>query len=318
MGRYIVRRVIQAVPLLLGISVVSFAILRAVPGGPLSAYENNPYVTDEDLERLARAFGLDRPLHEQYLVWLGKFVTLDWGYSYAAHLPVLQMIGERLVATAYLMLTAYVVTLLIAIPVGMLTAYRQYSWFDNLVTGGTFVGLSMPTFWWGLLLIIILGLQLRFFPLGGISTPGTPFNVVDRLHHLVLPVATLSLVSIGQYTRYLRASMLETLHHDYVRTARAKGLGERVVLARHAFKNASIPLVTVAALDLPDLFVGALVTEQIFGWPGMGRLFWDAATRSDYPILMGILAVSSALIVLSNLAADVIYGYLDPRIRYTA
>lgn len=318
MGRYIVRRVIQAVPLLLGISVVSFAILRAVPGGPLSAYENNPYVTDEDLERLARAFGLDRPLHEQYLVWLGKFVTLDWGYSYAAHLPVLQMIGERLVATAYLMLTAYVVTLLIAIPVGMLTAYRQYSWFDNLVTGGTFVGLSMPTFWWGLLLIIILGLQLRFFPLGGISTPGTPFNVVDRLHHLVLPVATLSLVNIGQYTRYLRASMLETLHHDYVRTARAKGLGERVVLARHAFKNASIPLVTVAALDLPDLFVGALVTEQIFGWPGMGRLFWDAATRSDYPILMGILAVSSALIVLSNLAADVIYGYLDPRIRYTA
>lgn len=318
MGRYIVRRVIQAVPLLLGISVVSFAILRAVPGGPLSAYENNPYVTDEDLERLARAFGLDRPLHEQYLVWLGKFVTLDWGYSYAAHLPVLQMIGERLVATAYLMLTAYVVTLLIAIPVGMLTAYRQYSWFDNLVTGGTFVGLSMPTFWWGLLLIIILGLQLRFFPLGGISTPGTPFNVVDRLHHLVLPVATLSLVNIGQYTRYLRASMLETLHHDYVRTARAKGLGERVVLARHAFKNASIPLVTVAALDLPDLFVGALVTEQIFGWPGMGRLFWDAATRSDYPILMGILAVSSALIVLSNLAADVIYGYLDPRIRYGA
>ncbi len=315
MGRYIARRLVQAVPLLVGISVVSFFILRAVPGGPLAAYENNPSVTPDDLRRLEHAFGLDRPLAEQYGEWLGRFLSGDWGYSFATHLPVLQMIGDRLPNTVYLMGTVYLVTLLIALPIGILTAIRQYSWFDHLVTGWTFVAFSMPTFWLGLVLIIVFGLNLRLLPLGGMATLGVPFDLADRLRHLILPVATLSLVGIGHYVRYLRASMLETIGQDYVRTARAKGLGERLVVGRHAFKNAAIPLVTVAALDLPELFVGALVTEQIFGWPGMGRLFWDAATRLDYPILMGVLAVSSALIVLANLIADVAYGYLDPRIR---
>jgi peptide/nickel transport system permease protein len=194
---------------------------------------------------------------------------------------------------------------------------KQYSWFDHLVTGTTFAFLSTPTFWLGLLLIIVFGLQLRLFPLGGIDTPGKPFDVIDRLRHLVLPVATIALVQLGSHVRYLRASMLETIGQDYMRTARAKGLDERVVVMRHALKNAAIPFVTVVALDVPELFVGALVTEQIFGWPGMGRLFWDAATRSDYPVLMGILTVSSALIVFANLLADVFYGYLDPRIRFS-
>ncbi len=314
---YVLRRFVQAIPLLLGISMVSFLIMSAVPGGPLSAYENSPGITSADLERLEHTFGLDQPLHVRYVTWLGKFVTGDWGYSYATHLPVLRMIGERLPNTMYLMTTVYVVTLLIAIPIGVLTAFRQYSWFDHAVTGATFVGLSMPTFWLGLLLIIGFGLELRILPLGGMTAPGaTSFDLVDRLRHLILPVATLSLVGIGRYVRYLRASMLETLGQDYIRTARAKGLPERNVVSRHALKNAAIPLVTVAALDLPEIFVGALVTEQIFGWPGMGRLFWDAATRADYPILMGILSVAAALIILSNLVADVIYGYLDPRIRY--
>ncbi len=316
MGRYIVRRLLQTVPLLLGISIVSFLILNAVPGGPLSAYENSPGITPADLQRLEHALGLDRPIHVRYVSWLGKFLTGDWGYSYATHLPVLRMIGERLVNTLYLMSTVYVVTLLVAIPIGVYTAVRQYSWFDHMVTGGTFLGLSMPTFWLGLLLIIVFGLNLRVLPLGGMTSPGVSFDLIDRLRHLILPVATLSFVGIGRYVRFLRASMLETLGQDYVRTARAKGLPEGNVVLRHALKNASIPLVTVAALDLPEIFVGALVTEQIFGWPGMGRLFWDAATRSDFPILMGILSVSAALIILSNLLADVIYGYLDPRIRY--
>ncbi len=316
MGRYILRRLVQAIPLLLGISVASFLILNAVPGGPLSVYENSPSITPADLQRLEHALGLDQPIPIRYVSWLQKFVAGDWGYSYATHLPVLRMIGERLPNTLQLMTTVYCVTLLIALPIGILTAVRQYSIFDHLVTGATFVGLSMPTFWLGLLLIIGFGLTLRLFPLGGMNTPGASFDLIDRLRHLVLPVATLSFVGIGHYVRYLRASMLETLGQDYIRTARAKGLGERVVVARHALKNAAIPLVTVAAVDLPELFVGALVTEQIFGWPGMGRLFWDAATRSDYPILMGILSVSSALIILANLLADVIYGYLDPRIRY--
>lgn len=316
MGRFVARRLIQAVPLLLGISVITFGILKAIPGGPLAIYESAPGVTDADLDRLQHAFGLDQPLPVQYVSWLGRFVTGDWGYSIVQHQPVLSLIGERLPNTIYLMGTVFVTVLLLAIPIGTITALRQYSWFDHVVTGTTFTFLSTPTFWLGLLLIITFGLTLRWLPLGGMRTPGTDFDLVDSLRHLILPVATISLVQLGSHVRYLRASMLETIHQDYMRTARAKGLGERIVVLRHALKNAAIPLVTVVALDVPELFVGALVTEQIYGWPGMGRLFWDAATRVDYPILMGVLAVSSTLIVLANLLADVVYGYLDPRIRY--
>jgi len=316
-GTYITRRLLQAIPLLLGISVVSFAILKAVPGGPLAAYESNPNVTDEDLRRLEHTFGLDQPLPVQYLGWLSKFLVGDWGYSFVSHQPVLGLIGERLPNTVTLMGTVFLTVLVLAIPIGVLTAVKQYSWFDHLVTGATFAFLSTPTFWLGLLLIIAFGLQLKLFPLGGMATLGMPFDPIDRLRHLILPVATIALVQLGSHVRYLRASMLETITQDYMRTARAKGLSERSLVVRHALKNAAIPLVTVVALDLPELFVGALVTEQIFGWPGMGRLFWDSATRSDYPVLMGILAVSSALIVFANLLADVVYGYLDPRIRFS-
>lgn len=316
MGRFVLRRLLQALPLLIAISAVSFAILKLTPGGPLAAYEGNPLFTDEDRKRLEHAFGIDQPVPLQYLSWLGQFVRGDWGYSFASHQPVLALVAERLPNTVYLMGTVFVTVLLLAIPIGVFAAVKQYSWFDHVVTGTTFAFLSTPTFWLGLLLIIVFGLQLRLFPLGGIDTPGQPFNLFDRLRHLVLPVATIALVQLGSHVRYLRASMLETINQDYMRTARSKGLGERAVVLRHALKNAAIPLVTVVALDVPELFAGALVTEQIFGWPGMGRLFWDAATRFDYPVLMGILTVSSALIVLANLFADVVYGYLDPRIRF--
>jgi len=315
-GRFVLRRLLQALPLLIAISAVSFAILKLTPGGPLAAYEGNPLFTDEDRKRLEHAFGIDQPVPLQYLSWLGQFVRGDWGYSFASHQPVLALVAERLPNTVYLMGTVFVTVLLLAIPIGVFAAVKQYSWFDHVVTGTTFAFLSTPTFWLGLLLIIAFGLQLRLFPLGGIDTPGQPFNLFDRLRHLVLPVATIALVQLGSHVRYLRASMLETINQDYMRTARSKGLGERAVVLRHALKNAAIPLVTVVALDVPELFAGALVTEQIFGWPGMGRLFWDAATRFDYPVLMGILTVSSALIVLANLFADVVYGYLDPRIRF--
>lgn len=317
MGRYVIRRLLQSLPLLFAISVVSFAILKFTPGGPLSAYEGNPDFTETDRLRLEKAFGLDQPLPVQYVNWLGAFLRLDWGYSFASHQPVLSLIGERLPNTLYLMGTVFLVVLLIAIPIGVFTAMKQYSVFDHVITGATFAFLSTPTFWLGLLLIILFGLQLRWLPLGGMATPGADFDLGDRARHLILPVMTLALVQVGGHVRYLRASMLETIGQDYMRTARAKGLPERILVMRHAFKNAAIPLVTIVALDLPELFVGALVTEQIFGWPGMGRLFWDAATRSDYPVLQGILAVSSALIILANLAADVLYGYLDPRIRYS-
>ena len=317
MSRYVIRRLIQAVPLLLGISVVAFAVVRAAPGGPLSAYEADPATTEADMERLRHAFGLDQPLPVQYVNWLIRFVAGDWGYSYVQHQPVMSLISERLPNTIYLMATVFIAVAALAIPVGVLTALKQYSWFDHIVTGTTFAFLSTPSFWLGLLLIILFGLQLRWLPLGGIQTPGMDHpDLMDRLRHLILPVATIALVQLGAHTRYLRASMLETIGQDYMRTARAKGLGERIVVLRHALKNAAIPLITVLALDLPELFGGALVTETIFGWPGMGRLVFDAVTRFDYPILMGTLAVSSSLIVLANLAADVVYGYLDPRIRY--
>ncbi len=317
MTTYVIRRLWQAVPLLLAISVASFTILKCSPGGPLAAYEGDPDFTEADRQRLEQAFGLERPLPLQYASWLGSFLRLDWGYSLSSHQPVLDLIGERLPNTLYLMGTVFLVVLLLAIPIGIFTAVKQYSAFDHIVTGTTFAFLSTPTFWLGLLLIIVFGVQLRWLPIGGMATPGVEFDLGDRLRHLVLPVMTLALVQVGGHVRYLRASMLETIGQDFMRTARAKGLSERVLVLRHAFKNAAIPLVTIVALDLPELFVGALVTEQIFGWPGMGRLFWDAATRSDYPVLQGILAVSSALIVLSNLAADVLYAYLDPRIRYS-
>ncbi len=316
MTTYVIRRLWQALPLLVAISVASFTILKCSPGGPLAAYEGDPDFTEADRQRLEQAFGLERPLPVQYATWLTSFLRLDWGYSLASHQPVLDLIGERLPNTIYLMGTVLIVVLLLSIPIGIFTAMKQYSLLDHVVTGTTFAFLATPTFWLGLLLIIVFGLQLRWLPLGGMATPGEGFDLADRARHLILPVMTLALVQVGGHVRYLRASMLETIGQDYMRTARAKGLSERVLVLRHAFKNAAIPLVTIVALDLPELFVGALVTEQIFGWPGMGRLFWDAATRSDYPVLQGILAVSSTLIVLSNLAADVLYGYLDPRIRY--
>jgi peptide/nickel transport system permease protein len=312
---FLARRMAQSVPLLFGITIITFLLINAVPGGPISLYANNPGFTAEDAARLHHALGLDQPLYVRYLSWLGSFLHGDWGYSYASHRPVLEMIGDRLPNTLYLMATVYVVTILIAIPVGIVSAVRQYSASDHVITGLAFAGVSMPTFWLGLLLIILFGLTLRLFPLGGMATPGADFDLQDRLWHLVLPVATLSTVGIAHYTRYLRASMLETLGQEYIRTARAKGMVERLVVLRHALKNAGIPLVTVAALDLPELFVGALVTESIFGWPGMGRLFLDAATRSDYPVLMGILTVAAGMVIGANLMADVIYGYLDPRIR---
>lgn len=314
MREYLVSKLVHTVIVAFCVLTLVFVVLHMTGDPVLMLLPPDP--SKVEIEALTRALGLDQPLHVQYLAWIGKFVTGDWGFSYAYHQQVLGLIWERLPNTIYLMSTVYLFTLALALPVGIFVATRQYSWFDHIVTGATFAFLSTPTFWLGLLFIIIFGLQLRWLPLGGVATPDAPFDVIDRLRHLILPVLTLSLVGVGRYTRYLRASMLETINGEYIRTAWAKGLTERRVVLGHALKNAAIPLVTVAALDLPDLFVGALVTEQIFGWPGMGRLYWDAATRFDYPILMGVLVVSAALIVFANLLADVLYGYLDPRIRY--
>lgn len=323
MGGYLVRRLLQAVPLLLLISVTIFMLLHLVPGGPMAAYENNPNITAQDIARLEHDLGLDAPLHIQYLNWLRALLHGDWGYSLASRRPVLVEIGERLPNTVYLMSIATAVTLLIAIPIGILSALRQYSALDHVVTTIAFMGHSIPIFWFGLMLIIVFHVLLRnpfsgapLFPGGGMYTLGQAPSVLDKIHHLILPVAMLAVATAATYTRYMRASMLEVIGQDYVRTAHAKGAARRRVVWRHAFKNAAIPVVTILALDLPVLFNGAVFTETMFSWPGMGRLFIESAFRVDYALLMAIILISAGLTVFFNLLADIAYAYLDPRIRY--
>ncbi len=316
MLRYGLRHATQGLLLVLGITLGIFLLVRSMPGGPLSAYEGNPDVRQEDLVRLREQLGLDEPLPAQYLRWLVRVGHGDLGWSLVAHRPVAAMIGERVPRTAYLMGLAFLVTLLIALPVGVLSARHQYSWFDHLITTGSFVGFSMPTFWSGLLAIMVFSVWLQWLPAGGMYTVGERFGLADHLRHLILPLVTLSLYSAARYTRYLRSSMLEVLGQEYIMVARAKGLSERTVVQKHGLKNATIPLVTIAALDLPQLFSGALITETMFSWPGMGRLFWEATLRMDYPVLMGVMAIAAILVVVCNLLADLAYAVLDPRIRY--
>jgi peptide/nickel transport system permease protein len=321
--RYIVGRLLQAIPLLLLVSAAVFALIHLVPGGPMGVYGKNPNLSAEDLARLEEQLGLNQPLHVQYLNWLGKVLQGDFGYSYDTRRPVLDEIADRLPATMYLMGATFVFVLAVAIPVGVISAARQYSWVDVLVSTLTFAGQAVPVFWLGLLLILVFYGWARnpftgepLLPARGIATLGAPFSITDYLRHLVLPMLTLGLGWISWYSRYLRSSMLDVLHQAYIQAARAKGLAERVVLLRHALKNAAIPLVTIVALDLPVIVNGALYTEIIFSWPGMGQLFFRAAVRRDYPILMAMTMLSSVLIILTNLLADIAYAYLDPRVRY--
>ena len=299
------------------ITFATFLLMQMLPGGPLAAYENNPEISAEDIARLRHEMGLDRPIHVQYWSWLKNIMRGDWGYSFTTKRPVLTEIWERLPNTVYLTSLSLLTALLIAIPVGIISATRQYSIFDHITTTLTYVGRSMPVYYSGLLLIIIFSIWLRWFPSGGMHTLGKEFSLLDSLRHLFLPLVSLSTLIAAKYVRFLRTSMLEVIHQDYIRTAEAKGLQERVIIYKHAFRNAAIPLVTVVAIDLPVLFAGALFTETIYSWPGMGRLFVDSATRFDYSIVMGIVAAIAVLVVLSNLLADIVYAMLDPRITYS-
>ena len=314
---FFLRRLLSAIPVVFIITFATFVLMQMLPGGPLAAYENNPEISQEDIQRLRHEMGLDRPIPVQYWAWLKNFVRGDWGYSFATKRPVLQEIWDRLPNTVYLTGFSLILALIIAIPVGIISATRQYSIFDHITTTLTYVGRSMPVYYSGLLLIIIFSIWLRWFPSGGMHTLGKEFSIIDSLRHLFLPMVSLSTLIAAKYVRFLRTSMLEVIHQDYIRTAAAKGLHERIIIFKHAFRNAAIPLVTVVAIDLPVLFAGALFTETIYSWPGMGRLFVDSATRFDYSIVMGIVAAIAFLVVLSNLIADVIYGILDPRITYS-
>ena len=320
MARYLARRLVQTVPLLLLISIIGFGIIQ-LTGDPLAAYTMETALSREDIARLRAYYGLDQPVYVQYLNWLGNLARGDWGTSYVAHKPVLDLILQRLPNTLMLVAAAYTLILTVSIGLGIYTAIRQYSWVDHLVTGLAFVGISIPSFWLGLILLVVFAvgtrnLGLPYFPAGGMYDLSVGPTVPQVLWHLVLPAVTLATVVTANYIRYIRASMLEVLHNDYVRTARAKGLHNGVILRRHAFRNAAIPLVTLIGLDLPRFLSGSLVVEAIFAWPGLGRLFWEHAERTDIPVLMAIMMLTAAMVVFFNLLADVAYAFLDPRIRY--
>ena len=339
MLQFITRRILQSIPLLLVISVIVFALISAAPGGLMSGFEENPDLTPEDIARLEEQLGLNRPWHERYIEWAGLMVRGEWGYSMVTKRPVLDEIGDRLPNTLQLMVVAYAFTLLFAIPIGIISALRQYSIFDHAATFLAFVGQAIPIFWFGLVLIIVFNVWLKnpfspnfgfqwshlwncidckpLMPGGGMAPYGVDDpSIVQRMQHMVLPVLMLALFGAGTYTRYMRGQMLEVIHLDYVRTARAKGLSEPKVMVRHAIKNALTPVITVLALDLPGLFGGALFTETIFSWPGMGRLFFRSAERVDFPVIMAVVMISAVLIITFNLIADIAYAFLDPRVRY--
>ena len=327
------------------LSIVFFALVNLAPGGPLSGYGQARRIPPQEAAKLKRQLGLDKPLPFQYVVWL---VGNDWmkvdlngdgipdsygtrrgvlrgdfGYSFRTRQPVLQEIGLRVPNTLYLMSVTLFVALAIAIPSGVISALKQYSPFDFTVTTLAFAGQALPDFWLGLILIIVFYVWLHnpvtgepLLPSGGIYTIGASFSITDRLAHLAMPVAAGALGWLAWYSRFLRSSMLDVIHQDYLRTARAKGVPERTVIFKHALRNALIPLITLLALDLPYIFGGAVFIEMIFSWPGMGLLYYQAVLQRDYPVLMAVLVIGAMFIIVSNLLADILYAYLDPRIHY--
>jgi peptide/nickel transport system permease protein len=311
--RFLARRCLQAAPLLLLISVLVFLLIHAAPGGPLAIYLSNPNVRSQDIERLRHALGLDRPLWDQYVSWLLAFVRGDWGYSFSDGRPVVLRVAERLPATLELVGTSIVAALALTLPAGILAAARRGGVFDRIVTAVAATGVSLPAFWFGLLLQIVFAIGLGWLPSSGRTTPGGG-DLPDRLGHLVLPVAVLALVQAAAWSRYLRGSMIDTLRQPFIMAARARGLPVRVVLLRHALRNAVGPLVAIVMVDAALLVSGAVVTESVFAWPGVGSLFTEALARRDYSVLMALLMLTSTAIVVFNVAADAAQAFLDPRV----
>ena len=320
MTAYIVRRLIQTVPLLFLISFIGFIIIQAT-GDPLAAYTVDASLTGDDIARLRIKYGLDKPIPIQYVNWLKNMLTGDWGTSFYARKDVIDLVFSRLPNTLILVSLSYTLTLSLAILLGIISAVRQYSILDYAVTGLSFIGIAMPSFWMGLMLIVIFAVRFKgwglpYLPVGGMFDHRAGYSVSQVLWHAILPAFTLSFVMIASYTRYIRATMLEQVNLDYVRTARSKGLTEWTVLLRHVFKNVLLPLITLVGLSVPSLLSGTIVIESMFAWPGMGRLFWEAAERVDIPVLMAMLLFVSVLTVFSSLVTDILYAIVDPRIRY--
>ena len=364
MAKYVIRRLLQAIPVVIGISIVTYAIMLMAPGGPQQRFAQNPRITNEQRDKFIKAWGLDQPIPIQYGRWLGilnpdaegaaallgptgwpNFLPKsisgsdngvlhgDLGYSIDSGSPVGARIAQAALPTLILAGFALVIWVGLAVLLGVLSAVKRYSFFDQAATVFAYVGFAMPTFWLGIMLIYLFGAQLHWFPISGMvdarnsaafgtapyweyfgANPGKA--IADIAWHLVLPVITLVVVSIAGDSRFVRASMLEALSQDYVRTAKAKGLSARTVTFKHALRNALLPVVTNIGLEIPFLFTGAIVTESIFSWPGIGKLTIDSIRNFDYTILMGVLMIAAILVVMANLLADILYALVDPRIKY--
>ncbi|MBY6092204.1 ABC transporter permease [Maritimibacter alkaliphilus] len=314
MPAFLLNRLWQSLVLLVIVSIIGFTVLNLIPGGPLAQFALDPGMTQDDLDRLARQMGLDRPLPVQYLDWAGKMLVGDWGNSFRDGAPVLDVIGRHIFATFLLMGSSTALSIAIGTWIGIRGATHRYSGFDYTATIGAMIALSIPTFWFGLVGIYIFSLKLGWLPAGNMYTIGDG-SVLNYLHHLILPSIVLSLVNVAIWSRYMRSATLDVINQDFVKTARAKGLTERRVLMKHVVGNALLPMITLAGMQLPGILGGALVTETVFTWPGMGRLFLDSLGYSDYPVIMGLLMFSAILVILGNLLADIVVALVDPRIR---
>jgi peptide/nickel transport system permease protein len=315
MIRYLVRRVLGAIPLLLGISFLVFILVNAAPGNPFDALILNPGTRPQDIQALNKAYGLDKPLPVRYFVWLGHVAQGDFGRSLINYQPERESVMARLPNTLKLTLAAFLLALIFSIPVGVYCAVRRNSIFDHIATVASVAGVSLPTFWFGLLLILLFAVQLGWLPTGGVAPARGEATILAQLKHLIMPAFVLAISEIAGWTRYIRGQMLEVIRQDYIRTARAKGLKERAVIFQHALRNALLPLVTLFGLVIPNFFSGALITETIFAWPGIGLLTFEAAVARDYPVIMGTVMFSAVLVILGNLLSDIGYSLLDPRIK---
>jgi len=319
MGRYIVRRVLQAVPILIGITLLTFLIMQLAPGNPLQTMID-PRISPEEMRQAEESMGMDRPAILQYFTWLSQLLRGNLGYTIRTGQSVSGLILERLPATLYLTMSAFVLSFVLGVPLGVFSATHKYQPADYSLTVFAFVGISIPSFFFGLALIFLFSLRLGVLPSGGMMTIGPALSgwplVVNRLRHLALPAVVLALPNLATVMRFTRSSMIDVMNNDYIRTVRAKGVRERAVRYKHALRNALIPVVTIFGLSIPFLFGGAYITERIFNWPGMGSLGIQAIYSREYPIIMGLNLFTSALVLAGNLIADVLYAVVDPRIRY--
>ncbi|PIP07298.1 MAG: diguanylate cyclase [Syntrophobacteraceae bacterium CG23_combo_of_CG06-09_8_20_14_all_50_8] len=322
MINYIIKRLLFMIPMLIGITIICFVVMHLAPGSPTDMEtQMNPRVSVEMKERLRAMYDLDKPLHVQYLKWAKKLLVLDLGTSFSSdRRPVADKILERLPITIALNILSMLLILLVAIPIGVLSAVRQNSLFDRITGVFVFIGFAMPTFWLALLLMILFGVQLGWLPISGIRSLNYEYlpagkAFVDLIRHLIMPVLLSAFGGLAGFSRYMRANMLEVIRQDYITTARAKGLSERVVIYKHALRNAMLPVVTILGLSVPGLIGGSVIFETIFAIPGMGQLFYMAVMSRDYPTIMGILFIGALLTLLGNLLADVSYALVDPRIR---